>query len=200
MIYRENFEDENEMDVQDTVQFKEKEGVSLTGREIKALATTALVVWGMILVGPKLAKEIVPNGVKFNFELNSTPSVTTESDDGITIPVGVVTSEAVTTTEPIVTTTEVTTTTTPVTTTTVNPYTPVATITVYDVITRRNVEYKVVELSTSLTSNVRKFSLQNNEVNEITEYELFYTFTTIDGETMTLSAKDCSLKIERSDV
>lgn len=200
MIYRENFEDENEMDVQDTVQFKEKEGVSLTGREIKALATTALVVWGMILVGPKLAKEIVPNGVKFNFELNSTPSVTTESDDGITIPVGVVTSEAVTTTEPIVTTTEVTTATTPVTTTTVNPYTPVATITVYDVITRRNVEYKVVELSTSLTSNVRKFSLQNNEVNEITEYELFYTFTTIDGETMTLSAKDCSLKIERSDV
>lgn len=200
MIYRENFEDENEMDVQDTVQFKEKEGVSLTGREIKALATTALVVWGMILVGPKLAKEIVPNGVKFNFELNSTPSVTTESDDGITIPVGVVTSEAVTTTEPIVTTTEVTTTTTPVTTTTVNPYTPVATITVYDVITRRNVEYKVVELSTSLTSNVRKFSLHNNEVNEITEYELFYTFTTIDGETMTLSAKDCSLKIERSDV
>lgn len=199
MIYRENFEDENEMDVQDTVQFKEKEGVSLTGREIKALATTALVVWGMILVGPKLAKEIVPNGVKFNFELNSTPSVTTESDDGITIPVGVVTSEAVTTTEPIVTTTEVTTTTTPVTTT-VNPYTPVATITVYDVITRRNVEYKVVELTTSLTSNVRKFSLQNNEVNEITEYELFYTFTTIDGETMTLSAKDCSLKIERSDV
>lgn len=197
MIYRENFEDENEMDVQDTVQFKEKEGVSLTGREIKALATTALVVWGMILVGPKLAKEIVPNGIKFNFELNSTPSVTTESDDGITIPVGVVTSEAVTTTEPIVTTTEVTTTTTAVTTTTVNP--SVATITVYDVVAHRNIEYKVVELTTSLSTNVRKFSLQNNEVNEVTEYELFYTFTTIDGEKMTLSAKDCSLKIERSD-
>lgn len=197
MIYRENFEDENEMDVQDTVQFKEKEGVSLTGREIKALATTALVVWGMILVGPKLAKEIVPNGVKFNFELNGAPAITTESDDGITIPVGVVTSEAVTTTEPIVTTTEVTTT-TAVTTTTVNP--SVATITVYDVVAHRNIEYEVVELTTSLSTNVRKFSLQNNEVNEVTEYELFYTFTTIDGEKMTLSAKDCSLKIERSDV
>lgn len=200
MIYRENFEDEEEMNVQDTVQYKEKEGVTVTGREIKAIVTTALVVWGMILVGPKLAKEIVPNGVKFNFELNNAPVVTTESDDGITIPVGMVTSEAVTTTEPIVTTTEVTTTTTPVTTTTVNPYTPVATITVYDVVTHRDIEYKVVELTTSLSTNVRKFSLQNNEVNEVTEYELFYTFTTIDGEKMTLSAKDCSLKIERSDV